>query len=335
MMNSITFEEHFVLKEVQQQMGDALKPSPNGVPLNAMLEALEKETGFSNEDEINNHDQRIKFMDEQDVQMQVLSYGNGSPSLLKGAKAIELCQYTNDRLKQYIDEHTDRFLGFATLPINEPEAAATELKRCINELGFKGALIFGRPNGKFLDNPEFEVIFETAEQLDVPIYLHPAPISDEAYQAYYQSDNYSDATAANFASFGYGWHIDVGIHAMRLVLSGLFDRHPNLSMIIGHWGEFTPFFYERMDNIIHASHLNHDPSYYFKTNFYITPSGMLTKPQFEMVKNAVGIDHILYSADYPYVKPENLGTFLDELGLTSEEQDKVNYKNAEKLLKLK
>jgi predicted TIM-barrel fold metal-dependent hydrolase len=334
-MNSITFEEHFVLKEVQQQMGDALKPSPNGVPLNAMLEALEKETGFSNEDEITNHDQRIKFMDEQDVQMQVLSYGNGSPSLLKGEKAIELCQYTNDRLKQYIDEHSDRFLGFATLPINEPEAAATELKRCINELGFKGALIFGRPNGKFLDNPEFDVIFETAEQLDVPIYLHPAPISDEAYQAYYQSDNYSDATAATFASFGYGWHIDVGIHAMRLVLSGLFDRHPNLSMIIGHWGEFTPFFYERMDDIIHAPHLDHNPSYYFKTNFYITPSGMLTKPQFDMVKNAVGIDHILYSADYPYVKPENLGTFLAELGLTSEEQDKVNYKNAQKLLKLK
>lgn len=334
-MNSITFEEHFVLKEVQQQMGDALKPSPNGVPLNAMLEALEKETGFSNEDEITNHDQRIKFMDEQDVQMQVLSYGNGSPSLLKGEKAIELCQYTNDRLKQYIDEHSDRFLGFATLPINEPEAAATELKRCINELGFKGALIFSRPNGKFLDNPEFDVIFETAEQLDVPIYLHPAPISDEAYHAYYQSDNYSDATAATFASFGYGWHIDVGIHAMRLVLSGLFDRHPNLSMIIGHWGEFTPFFYERMDDIIHAPHLDHDPSYYFKTNFYITPSGMLTKPQFDMVKNAVGIDHILYSADYPYVKPENLGTFLAELGLTSEEQDKVNYKNAQKLLKLK
>ncbi|MBF7023160.1 amidohydrolase family protein [Staphylococcus kloosii] len=334
-MNSITFEEHFVLKEVQQQMGDALKPSPNGVPLNAMLEALEKETGFSNEDEITNHDQRIKFMDEQDVQMQVLSYGNGSPSLLKGEKAIELCQYTNDRLKQYIDKHSDRFLGFATLPINEPEAAATELKRCINELGFKGALIFGRPNGKFLDNPEFDVIFETAEHLDVPIYLHPAPISDEAYQTYYQSDNYSDATAATFASFGYGWHIDVGIHAMRLVLSGLFDRHPNLSMIIGHWGEFTPFFYERMDDIIHAPHLDHDPSYYFKTNFYITPSGMLTKPQFDMVKNAVGIDHILYSADYPYVKPENLGTFLAELGLTSEEQDKVNYKNAQKLLKLK
>lgn len=334
-MNSITFEEHFVLKEVQQQMGDALKPSPNGVPLNAMLEALEKETGFSNEDEITNHDQRIKFMDEQDVQMQVLSYGNGSPSLLKGEKAIELCQYTNDRLKQYIDEHSDRFLGFATLPINEPEAAATELKRCINELGFKGALIFGRPNGKFLDNPEFDVIFETAEQLNVPIYLHPAPISDGAYQTYYQSDNYSDATAATFASFGYGWHIDVGIHAMRLVLSGLFDRHPNLSMIIGHWGEFTPFFYERMDDIIHAPHLDHDPSYYFKTNFYITPSGMLTKPQFDMVKNAFGIDHILYSADYPYVKPENLGTFLAELGLTSEEQDKVNYKNAQKLLKLK
>lgn len=170
-MNSINFEEHFVLKEVQEQMSQIIQPSENGVPLKAMLEALEHQTGFTNEDEINQHEQRIKFMDEQNVQMQVLSYGNGSPSLLSGDKAIELCRYTNDTLKKYIDQYPDRFLGFATLPINEPEAAAEEFKRCVNELNFKGALIFGRPNGTFLDSPEFHTIFETAEALDVPIYI--------------------------------------------------------------------------------------------------------------------------------------------------------------------
>ena len=266
--------------------------------------------------------------------MQVLSYGNGSPSLLSGDKAIELCRYTNDTLKKYIDQYPDRFLGFATLPINEPQAAAEEFKRCVNELNFKGALIFGRPNGKFLDSPEFHTIFETAEALDVPIYLHPAPISDEAYQAYYQSDQYSDATAGSFACFGYGWHVDVGVHAMRIILSGIMDKYPNLKMIIGHWGELTPFFYERMDETIHAPNLKHKPSHYFKNNFFITPSGMLTKPQFEMVKNAVGVDHILYSADYPYIQPEELGTFLDELDLTTEEKEKISFKNAQKLLKL-
>lgn len=333
-MKSINFEEHFVLKEVQEQMSKIIQPSENGVPLKAMLEALEHQTGFTNEDEINQHEQRIKFMDEQNVQMQVLSYGNGSPSLLTGDKAIELCRYTNDTLKKYIDQYPDRFLGFATLPINEPKAAAEEFKRCVNELNFKGALIFGRPNGKFLDSPEFHTIFETAEALDVPIYLHPAPINDEAYQAYYQSDQYSDATAGSFACFGYGWHVDVGVHAMRIILSGIMDKYPNLKMIIGHWGEFTPFFYERMDETIYAPNLKHKPSHYFKNNFFITPSGMLTKPQFEMVKNAVGVDHILYSADYPYIQPEELGTFLDELDLTTEEKEKISFKNAQKLLKL-
>lgn len=331
-MKSINFEEHFVLKEVQEQMSQIIQPSENGVPLKTMLEALEHQTGFTNEDEINQHEQRIKFMDEQNVQMQVLSYGNGSPSLLSGDKAIELCRYTNDTLKKYIVQNPDRFLGFATLLINEPQAATEEFKRCVNELNFKGALIFGRPNGKFLDSPEYHTIFETAEALDVPIYLHPAPISDEAYQSYYQSDQYSDATAGSFACFGYGWHVDV--HAMRIILSGIMDKYPNLKMIIGHWGEFTPFFYERMDETIYAPNLKHKPSHYFKNNFFITPSGMLTKPQFEMVKNAVGVDHILYSADYPYIQPEELGTFLDELDLTTEEKEKISFKNAQKLLKL-
>ena len=101
-MKSINFEEHFVLKEVQEQMSQIIQPSENGVPLKAMLEALEHQTGFTDEDEINQHDQRIKFMDEQNVQMQVLSYGNGSPSLLSGDKAIELCRYTNDTLKNIL-----------------------------------------------------------------------------------------------------------------------------------------------------------------------------------------------------------------------------------------
>lgn len=127
-MKSINFEEHFVLKEVQEQMSKIIQPSENGVPLKAMLEALEHQTGFTNEDEINQHEQRIKFMDEQNVQMQVLSYGNGSPSLLTGDKAIELCRYTNDKLKKYIDQYPDRFLGFATLLLTNQKQLLKNLK---------------------------------------------------------------------------------------------------------------------------------------------------------------------------------------------------------------
>ncbi|MCI2946876.1 uncharacterized protein ACUXJ9_001177 [Staphylococcus caledonicus] len=332
-MKSINFEEHYVVDEIQQETMKHMSSDPKGVPMQTMLKGLEQKSGFTDADEIKHHDARIKFMDKHDVEKQVLSYGNGAPSNLKGERAIELCQQANDTLADYIKEHPDRFVGFATLPINEPQASVEEFKRCINELGFKGALIMGHPNDGFLDQDEYDDLFATAEELNVPIYLHPSPVQSDVYQAYYKG-NYPDVTAATFACFGYGWHVDVGIHAIHLVLSGVFDRHPNLNLIIGHWGEFVPFFLERMDDILFADHLEHEISYYFKNNFYITPSGMLTKPQFDLVKAEVGIDRILYAADYPYVEPEKLGTFLSDLGLTEEEQEKISYKNGAKLLGL-
>ncbi|MEJ7424040.1 amidohydrolase family protein [Staphylococcus warneri] len=332
-MKSITFEEHYVIDDIQKETMSQASADPNGVPMKVMLEGLEKKSGFTDADEISHHDKRIKFMDEQNVQMQVLSYGNGAPSNLEGQKAIDLCKKANDQLADYIKQYPDRFVGFATLPINEPEAAVEEFKRCVKELGFKGTLIMGRTKDGFLDQDQFDGIFATAEELNVPIYLHPAPVNSDVYQAYYKG-NYPEITAATFACFGYGWHIDVGIHAIHLVLSGIFDRYPNLNMIIGHWGEFIPFFLERMDETLFADHLKHPVSYYFKNNFYMTPSGMLTKPQFDLVKKEMGIDRILYAADYPYIEPERLGVFLDELGLTDEEKEKVSYKNGAKLLGL-
>jgi len=333
-MKSITLEEHFILPEVKDEMAKLVQPDPEGVPLKTMLEALESKTGFTDDDEIQNHEQRIKFMEEHNVAVQILSYGNGAPSNLTGEKAIELCRYANDKLYGYIEMYPERFLGFACIPINEPQAAAEELERAVTQLGFKGVLIPVRPHDGFLEQEKYDVIFAKAEALGVPIYLHPAPVNADVYQSYYKSDAYTDATAASFASFGYGWHVDVGIHAIHLVLGGVFDKHPNLQMIIGHWGEFIPFFLERMDEALLSDHLVHPISQYFKNHFYITPSGMLTHPQFEMVKNAFGIDRILYAADYPYIKPEKLGTFLNDLGLSLEDQAKINYKNAQHLLKL-
>ena len=201
--------------------------------MKTMLEGLEQKSGFTDADEISYHDKRIDFMDKHDVEMQVLSYGNGAPSNLEGQRAIDLCKKANDTLAEYVEKYPDRFVGFATLPINEPEAAVEEFKRCINDLKFKGALIMGHPKNGFLDQEEYEPLFAAAEELNAPIYLHPSPIQSDVYQAYYKG-NYPDVTAATFACFGYGWHVDVGIHAIHLVLSGVFDRHPNLNIIIGH-----------------------------------------------------------------------------------------------------
>lgn len=136
-MKSITFEEHYVIDDIQKETMSQASADPNGVPMKVMLEGLEKKSGFTDADEISHHDKRIKFMDEQNVQMQVLSYGNGAPSNLEGQKAIDLCKKANDQLADYIKQYPDRFVGFATLPINEPEAAVEEFKRCVNELGLK------------------------------------------------------------------------------------------------------------------------------------------------------------------------------------------------------
>ncbi|MCY1626703.1 amidohydrolase family protein [Staphylococcus pettenkoferi] len=337
-MKSITFEEHYVVDEIQQETFNNVEVDDNGVPLKAMLQALSEETGFDNDDVLEsdeNHDKRLRFMDAQDVQYQVLSYGNTPPSLVTGEKSIELCRRANDKLYDYIQQYPDRFLGFATLPINEPEVAAEELKRCIKELNFKGALIAGRTNNQFLETSDFEIVFATAADLDVPIYVHPAVLPAKNYQDYYASDAYDDVVASTFASFGFGWHMDVGIQAVRLVLSGLFDRHPNLKLIIGHWGEFVSFFLDRMDQALVARDLKKPVSQYFKDHFYITPSGMLTQPQFDMVRHYFGDNHILYSADYPYIQPETLGTFLEELDVDQETKEKIAYGNAERLLYLK
>ena len=181
-MKSITFEEHYVVDEIQQETFNNVEVDDNGVPLKAMLQALSEETGFDNDDVLEsdeNHDKRLRFMDAQDVQYQVLSYGNTPPSLVTDEKSIELCRRANDKLYDYIQQYPDRFLGFATLPINEPEVAAEELKRCIKELNFKGALIAGRTNNQFLETSDFEIVFATAADLDVPIYVHPAVLPCE------------------------------------------------------------------------------------------------------------------------------------------------------------
>ena len=149
-----------------------------------------------------------------------------------------------------INKYPNRFAGFATLPFANPVKAAEELERCVKEYNFCGALVAGQYKGRFYDEPEFFPIFAKDAELDVPISFHPAPINHQIQEYYYKSSNWSDFMAGQFASAGLGWHIDVGIHVMRMILSGIFDDLPNLKIISGHWGELMPSFLERMDSII-------------------------------------------------------------------------------------
>lgn len=211
-----------------------------------------------------------------------------------------------------------------------------ELNRAVKELGFKGAMLSGTFNGRFFDEPEFLPIFSKAQELNVPLYMHPAIISKSIIEHYYKSDNWSSVASAMFASAGYGWHLDSGIAIVRLIASGIFDKLPGLQLISGHWGELVPFYLNRLDDQLSKTlKLNRKISDYYKSNIYVTPSGLFSEAQLQFVISEVGADRIIYSGDYPFLIDKNTKGFLETASISKEDKEKIAYRNAEKLLKLK
>src|SRR5262249_27453265 len=156
-----------------------------------------------------------------------------------------------DELAEAVRSHPDRFAGFALLPLQSPEAAAAELERCVAGLGMKGALINGTTNGRFLDDPVFRPVLGQAKALDVPIYLHPATPPLGVYNAYF--GGLPEGIADRLATSSWGWHVEIGLHSLRLIAAGVFDRYPKLQIIIGHMGENLPFSLARADRTLSAS----------------------------------------------------------------------------------
>ena len=325
-MKLITLEEHYSdirIMEINKKYSD------HDIPLKTP-----HVTGIF--EDLTNFEKRIKYMDENHIDVQVLSMTSPIGENVTPKEAIEACKLANDITKEHIDEYPGRFLGFATLPMCDPVSASIELERCVSELGFCGALLAGRYKGRFLNEKEFLPIFAKAEELDVPLYLHPAFIPKEVKKAYYDSDAYSEEVAFELSSVGYGWHSEVGIQVLRLILSGIFDKFPKLKIIIGHWGETIPCFLDRLDFMLdkNITKLKKNISEYFKENVYITPSGITSKDQLEYVVKLMGADHVIYSIDYPYVNPQNPYEFLMNSSLNNDEKELISHKNAERVLNI-
>ena len=281
-------------------------------------------------------EKRIPHMNQQGIRMQILSYTSLIGDYVPAAEAVKIVREANDLLAQRIKEHPDRFRAMATLPLADPEAAAKELERCVKELGFVGVLLYGQHKGHWLDEPQFLPIFEKATELDIPVYLHPALINPQVQQAMYMSPAYSAVTGAELSSAAIGWHYDVGIQAVRLILAGLFDRLPTLKVISGHWGEGIPMFLDRMNHQLtpDMTGLQHDFAYYYKRNIYLTPSGIMSDINLRTMVELMGADHILYAEDYPYEQPADFHDFLMRSSLTDEQKHLIAHKNAERLYKL-
>ena len=277
---------------------------------------------------------RLANMDANGIDIQCLSYSAPGAQILPPSEAIFFAKEANDYLADAIKAHPDRFVGFAMLPTAAPEQAALELERAVRQLNFKGFMINGRTDGLFLDHVKFRPILEAASALDVPLFLHPSLISKEIQESYYGS--FDPLVSTRFATSGFGWHAETGIHAMRMILGGIFDEYPNLQIILGHWGEMIPPFLDRMDSTLSeaAKHLQRSVSEYFTSHMYVTPSGMWSIPQLMMNMEIMGADRIMYSVDYPFIKNEEARAFIENAPISNLDKEKISHINAEKLLKL-
>lgn len=247
-MKIITIEEHFESEVITNEINKVTGNLVSGQVSPEMFQYMQKELPSATE--MQDTEKRLAFMDQHGIDIQVLSYGNSSPQNLDPKISVALCKRANDELAKVIQQNPTRFAGFAVLPVGSPEDAAIELKRAVEELGFKGALVKGQFENKYFDNRFYYPIFEMAEKLDVPISFHPSFIPEAIIEQYFSSDAWSDVLIGVFSSAGFGWHMDVGIQVVRMILSGIFDKLPNLKIITGHLGEMVPMFLNRMDNTL-------------------------------------------------------------------------------------
>jgi predicted TIM-barrel fold metal-dependent hydrolase len=321
-MRTVTLEEHFVTHSFLRATG-ADRGAP---PAIANLHPKLLDIGSA----------RIAAMDEASIDFQVLSLASMGIDFLDSPTATSLVRDINDELASAVRSNPARLGGFAALNLKDPATAAIEFDRSIAQLGFCGALVDGTTDGLFLDDSRFLPVFEAAAHLGVPVYLHPALPPQPVRQAYYSGLPGQLGFALSIA--GWGWHAETALHTLRLIVSGLFDRLPNLQLIIGHMGEGLPYALARSSAVLSnaAPHLRQPVADYFKSNIHLTTSGYFTLPPLRCALDVVGIDRLMFSVDYPF-SPNTLGrAFLDRVpqlldpgGLAS-----LAHANADRLLRL-
>ncbi|KAJ6454536.1 hypothetical protein C8R47DRAFT_1166996 [Mycena vitilis] len=274
---------------------------------------------------------RLQSMDENNISIQVVSH-------VPGTWTVSQCKSANDQLAEVVKAHPTRYAGFAVLPVADPDASAAELRRCIHELGFVGALIDNRASNTYYDGPAYEPLWTAAQELDVPIYLHPTWPSPEQQSALY-TGNFTASAANSLGTAGWGWHSDVALHVLRLFAAGTFDKFPRLKIVIGHMGEMLPFMLQRIAHMSARWGQRERPfGEVYDTNIWITTSGVWSVDPMATILRNTKIERILYSVDYPFAKNEDGLAFLKDLeksGLVTEDQlERIAYRNSEELLGL-
>lgn len=324
-MRTIALEEHFTTpnfvagpgRHFTESMG---KAGPNGARLLAQLADL--------------GDARVAEMDAAGLDMQVLSLNSPGVEQSDADDALAIARDANDVLAAAMRKHPTRFAGFASLPVATPDQAADELERCVGQLGFKGANINGHNRGRYLDDPFYAPVLARAEALNVPIYLHPTLPPKAVMEASYAG--FHPAATFMIGGTGWGWHIETGMHIMRMMLGGVFDRFPKLQVVIGHMGEALPFMMPRMEAQAKMLPPGAGPKLplgdYLRQNLHYTFGGFNYASTFQVLLSTVGPQRIMYSVDYPYGSMTEARAFLDTLPVSAAERAAIAHGNAEKLL---
>jgi 2,3-dihydroxybenzoate decarboxylase len=274
---------------------------------------------------------RLPLMDASGITMQVLSIGSpGVQGFAEASGAIAAAKRMNDTQAEIVRKYPGRFAGFAALPTQDPKAAADELERAVKQLGFKGALINGSTNWEYLDEAKYWVLWERAEALEVPIYLHVNEPSFDSAKIYAGHPALTGSTWA--------WGVETGTHALRIIDAGVFDAFPKATLILGHLGESLPYLLGRMDEgyamAAKNRKLKKSLSQYVKDNILITTSGKYQPEALVCAINAMGADRVLFAVDYPFVEPKDSVELFEKTPMSDADREKISHLNAERWLKL-
>jgi uncharacterized protein len=284
--------------------------------------------------------ERLARMDAAGVDMQVLSITTPGTQPLAAAEAVPLARDANDFLADAVRAHPGRFAALATLPTPDPQAAARELERSVTKLGLAGAQLVPLTGDLYLDHASFRPVFEAAAALGVPLYIHPGQPLRVVRETIYSG--FDDWTNFNLATGGWGWHVDAGLAALRLILAGTFDRHPDLQIILGRWGEMLVSFADRAD-LLSEGNLNLERRVmdYITGNLNVTPGGVLSHRMLRLAMDVLGPDRVMFGDDDPYrgMKGRFGGdggarAFIETAPIDPEHKEKLGHLNAERLLGL-
>jgi len=269
--------------------------SPRGEAMGARIQDLD--------------DVRIKDMDDNGIDMQVVSLGSPGVQIFDPVEASAMARSFNDQLAEGIARHPDRFVGLAAFSPLDPEEAAKELERGVTKLGLRGGILNSHTLGTYLDDEKYWPVFAAAEALDVPIYLHPQTPPASMIEPFLKRG--LDAAV-------YGFACETGLHALRLMVAGIFDKFPKLQIILGHCGEGLPYWMSRINYMHghisvtnryeHVKPLQRSAREYLRENFLYTNSGVAWAPPIMFVREVIGPDRMMYAMDYPWqFEPSEVG----------------------------